>query len=191
MSSRIGLCSVGGGIALLIWGAFSWMVLPFNGLNLNSFTDEDTVASVLTENTTGHGVFVYPGPGDMSEQGTQKLAKGPFAFVIFRPGATIPMGTLMLRGLLINVIAAGLVANLLARSTCRTLAGRVLFCVLVCMTGGVLIRLSDWNWWYFPTGYVLQELFNMLVSGLLLGLVIGKLLGPVDDTAKPQPDASH
>ena len=59
----------------------------------------------------------------------------------------------------------------------------MLFCILICMTGGVLIRLSDWNWWYFPTGYVLQEFFNMLVSGVLLGLIIGKLLGPIDNGA--------
>ena len=189
MASRIGLCSVAGGLALFVWGAVSWMVLPFNEQNLNSFSDEDAVAAVLSENTNGHGVFVYPNSGNMSEEGQKKLAQGPFAFVVFRPGATKPMGALMFSGLLINILAAGLVANLLARSTCRTLGGRVLFCVLLCVTGGVLIRLSDWNWWYFPTGYVLQELFNMLVSGVLLGLVVGKLLGPMDDKS-PAPQQS-
>ena len=180
MSSRIGLCSFAGGVALFLWGALSWAVLPMRADNLQEFNDEDKVAAVLEASTNGHGVYVYP-------KGEGKLANGPFAFVIFRPGATMPMSRLMVRGFLICVLAAGLMSNLLLQSSVTTYGGRILFCVVVCLTAGVLVRLSDWNWWYYPTSYIVFEFLHLVVSGAVLGLAIGKLIVPRDPGSKPKP----
>jgi hypothetical protein len=180
MSSRIGLCSFAGGVALFLWGALSWAVLPMRADNLQEFNDEDKVAAVLKASTDGHGVYVYP-------KDKEKLAGGPFAFVIFRPGATMPMSRLMVRGFLVCVLAAGLMSNLLLQSSVTTYGGRILFCVVVCLTAGVLVRLSDWNWRFYPTSYVLIELLHLAVSGAVLGLAIGKLIVPRDSNIESMP----
>ena len=73
--------------------------------------------------------------------------------------------------------------NLLAQSKVETYGGRILFCVVVCLTAGVLVRLSDWNWWYFPTSYIVLELVHQAISGAVLGLAIGKLIEPREPAA--------
>lgn len=180
MSSRIGLCSFAGGVALFLWGMASWMLVPMRQENLQTFTNGDAVAEALAANTSGHGLYVHPKAKD-------ELAKGPFAFVIFRPGPTLPMSRLMVRGFLICVLAAGLMTNLLLQSTVTTYGGRILFSVVVCLTAGVLVRLSDWNWWYYPTSFILLELVHLAMSGVILGLAIGKLIVPRDKGSEKQP----
>lgn len=184
MSSRIGLCSFVGGVVLFLCGALAWTVLPFRQDNLQAFEDEDAVAFALTENAKTHGVYAYP-------MDQEKLAKGPFAFVVFRPGETFPMTQLMIRGLLTSILAAGLITNLLLQSKVETYGGRVLFCVVVCLTGGVLVRLSDWNWWYYPASFVLLELVQLVVSGAAVGLVIGKLIVPGKKTDDSKPNLAR
>ena len=68
-----------------------------------------------------------------------------------------------------------------------TYGGRILFCVVVCLTAGVLVRLSDWNWWYYPTSYILFEFLHLVGSGVVLGLAIGKLIVPRDKSSESKP----
>ena len=181
MSSRIGICSFAGGVALFLWGFLSWGVLDFRMNGLQPFKDNDAVTQVLEENTDGHGIYVHP-----RNQEADGAMKGPFAYLIFRPGEMPSMGSAMLRGFLIYCIAAGFVTNLLVQSKVETYGGRILYCVVVCLAGGFLIRMSDWTWWHYPTSYIAMEMVNLVISGVILGLVIGKLINPKDKSQKPQ-----
>lgn len=179
MSSRIGICSFAGGLALFLWGFFTWAALDIRMDQMQSFKDADAVTRVLAANTDGHGVYIHP----LDEEGQ---ATGPLAFVIFRPGPMYPMSRVIIRGFLICCVVAGLVTNLLIQSKVETYGGQILYCVVICLTAGFLVRMSDWNWWYFPTSYILMEMLNLVMSGVVLGLVIGKLITSRDKSQDPK-----
>ncbi len=113
--------ALAGGLVLFVWGIVYWMALPWHEGVFGQFQDEDAVASVLTQNAPQPGIYVYPGGQD--EEAMEKRARGPFAFVVFRPAGMASMVRPLLTQLGIQVLAAFLISLLLARSRRYQLLG--------------------------------------------------------------------
>lgn len=166
--------ALAGGGVLFVWGVFYWVVLPFHQEVFGQFRDEDAVASVLTQNAPRSGIYIYPGGQD--EEAAEKMARGPFAFVVFHAGGITSMVRPLLTQLGIQVLGAFLISLLLARSGIGGYWGRVGFVVLLLLTAGVLCRLPDWNWWHFPTGYVVLVFADLLAGGFLAALAMARII---------------
>ena len=73
-----------GGVVLFVWGAVSWMVLPWHNMTLNTFTDEDKVANVLIANAPVRGIYVYPGEAHVPGLSEDEKAKAETSDLVQR-----------------------------------------------------------------------------------------------------------
>ena len=166
--------ALAGGVVLFIWGVVYWVILPFHQEVFEQFRDEDAVASVLGQNAPRSGIYIYPGGQD--EAAVEKRARGPFAFAVFHTGGMTSMVRPLLTQLGIQVLGAFLISLLLARAGIAGYWGRVGFVVLLLLTAGVLCDLPDWNWWHFPTEYVVLVFADLLAGGFLAALVMARII---------------
>ena len=166
--------ALAGGGVLFVWGVVYWVVLPIHQGVFGQFHDEDAVASVLTQNAPQSGIYIYPGGQD--EEAAEKMARGPFAFVVFHPGGMTSMVRPLLTQLGIQVLGAFLISLLLARAGFGGYWGRVGFVVLLLLAAGVLCHLPNWNWWHFSSGYILMVFVDLLAGGFLAALVMARII---------------
>lgn len=177
------LGAVLGAIILFVWSAISWMIVPWPGEPLQSFTNEDAVIEAVKANAPRPGNYIAPNepkraPGTSDEQHTaaqqaamEKMMHGPAVFVAVRLG---PFG--MGKPLIIQFfvqLAAALIATFLLLQTCGLSYGkRILFVTAL----GVLIFLAahvpEWNWWGFGGAYLLMEFGTLVIGWFLASLVI-------------------
>lgn len=57
---KIVASGVAAGLVAFVWASLSWMVLPWHMAQFQHFKDNQQVAQVLTENTKGSGLYVFP-----------------------------------------------------------------------------------------------------------------------------------
>ena len=188
MAKRLVLGALLGGLVLFVWGAISWMVLPWHEAALNRFTDEDAVASTITASAPRPGIYVYPGmpPADGSpeeraaaEQASMaKMERGPIIFVSYDPAGMTSMAMPMICNLLTQILGALLVTWLLNKTSGLSYWGAVLFVVVAALAAGVVAVLPEWIWWHFSTTYVMGQIADLVIGGFLSGLVIAKVGRP-------------
>jgi hypothetical protein len=176
-----------GGLALFVWGAISWMVLPWHMMALEKFKDEATVAQAIAANAPVHGVYLLPNPHkhDPSLSEDKKKAEeiesmklrvqGPVMFASVTPQDARGMSPALLVQLLADILAAFLATRLLLRTRGLTYGCRVGLVSMVSLIIFVSAHLHYWNWWHFPTGYTAVHLADLLIGWSLAGMVIAKL----------------
>ena len=81
----------------------------------------------------------------------------------------------MMSELLTNVVTGILVAFLLGRFA-TGLGGFASGGVLVFLIGWTSLSVPYWNWYGFPAAFTIAEMIDQLVSGAVVGLVIGLFL---------------
>ncbi len=176
-----------GGLVLFAWGNVSWIVLPWHNMTLSTFTDEDEVARVLEANTSGRGIYLYPGahhkPGMTPEEqkaaqgaAREKMKAGPFIFVSIVDAGMTSMARPLILGLILQILGALALTMIVVRCRESGFWERVSIVVLVVLAAGILCFLPLWNWFGFATGYTLVSIFDLLISGFLAGLVIAKVV---------------
>lgn len=166
--------ALAGGLVLFVWGVIYWMALPWHDAVFGQFQDEDAVASVLTQNAPQPGIYVYPGGQD--DEAIEKMARGPFAFVVFHPRGMASMVRPLLTQLGIQILGAFLISLLLASAGVVSYWGRVVFVVVLLLAAGVLCHLPNWNWLHFSDGYILTAFFDLLAGGFLAALVLARIV---------------
>lgn len=175
-----------GGLVLFVWGFISWTVLPWHNATFSTFGDEDEVARVLAANTAGRGIYLYPGehhqPGLTPEQQAaaeervrQKAEAGPFIFVSLDDRGMSSMTRPLVTGLVYQILGALVLTLIVVR--CRESAywERVGIVVLAVLAAAILCFLPPWNWFGFDTAYTVVSILDLVVAGLLAGLVIAKV----------------
>ena len=80
MGKQLVLGSVLGAIVLFVWSAIAWMLIPWPGEPLRTFTNEDAVAQAIKANAPRSGNYLLPNepkrtPGMTNEQ-SQKDGTG-------------------------------------------------------------------------------------------------------------------
>src|SRR5438477_8430214 len=183
MGKQLVLGSVLGAIVLFVWSAIAWMLIPWAGEPLRTFTNEDAVAQAIKANTPRSGNYLLPNehkrtPGmtdeqyqKMEQEATDRMSRGP---VIFAAVRLEPFGSMvkpLVIGCITQFIAALLATFLLLQTSALSYAGRVGFLTLI----GVIIfvggDLDEWNWWSFTNVYIaLQAGANVI--GVVLALSV-------------------
>ncbi len=159
------------GVILFFWGAFSWMVLPWHDATLHHFVDGKAVANGLAANVLQSGIYVFP--AEMSAN--QDEAKQAFIFAsVHLQGMPSSMTPALIISLLIQMIAAILVAYLLSKTTGLAYYKRVKFVFLFGLAAGIVTYLPFWNWFCFDMAYTLVMMADLLIGWLLAGLVLAK-----------------
>ena len=171
-----------GALAVFLWNAFSWMVLPWHTLSLKSFTNETAVGEVLQANAPAAGLYLLPNPHGSAkedrnyEAGVARMRAGPFLFGVVRPGTNNwSMPVLLIGSFVTQAAAAFIITALLLTTRLPTYWGRVLFVVMVAAVAGVLGHLPYYNWWEFPAGWTVSHIADLLVGWFLGGLVLAAI----------------
>ena len=159
------------GVILFAWGSVSWMVLPWHQMVANEFTSESEVAEVLRANAPKAGVYYLPFAHQDHKKGETT------AFVNALPEGYDPgMREQLVTQFFGDLISALIIVCLLSQTAGLGYWGRVGFVALVGVAIGFVSHFPYWNWFGFPTPYVIVTIVNILIAWLLAGLLIAKLV---------------
>lgn len=188
MSKQLVLGSVLGSIVLFVWSAIAWMVIPWPGDPLRSFTNEDAVLQAITANAPRSGTYLVPNiprrtPGmtDQQYKAAQqameaKMGSSPIVFASIRLEPFNSMAKPLVVQFFTQFIVALLAAFLLMQTCGLSYKCRVIF-----LTGvGVIIfvggHVDEWNWWGFSNAYMLMQLGAIVIGWFLASLVMAKFV---------------
>jgi hypothetical protein len=178
--------AVGGAVAF-VWGAVSWMVLPWHHRTFRRFRDEDAVARAIADNAPASGVYglpsepafekgVTPEQRKAAEAATwEKMKAGPLVLAVVQRRGFPTLAKPMLGALAINALASLLLTALLLHTAGLGYWERAAFVGLAAFAGAVICRLTDWNWHGYATDYTLVALVDVAVGWLLVGLALAAL----------------
>ena len=188
--TRIVIAALVGGIAVFGWGAISHMVLPLGEMGLSRLRGEEALVAQIKLSVTEPGFYMFPGMDPDSNKMTlpeqvaweKKYEAGPRGVVIFDPTGDKAMGPKMLgTEFASNVLGCLMLAIVLAHIP-APLGKRVMLATLMGLFAWLMIDVSYWNWYRFPTIFAVQGLIDQGVGGLVAGLAIALVLGK----AKPK-----
>jgi len=167
-------CSIVGGVIVFLWVMISWMLLPMHKASIHHFADDSEVTSCITKYAPEDGIYVIPS-WDAVE--SAEKSNSPFIFVNVQRGVDFTnMTRNMICGIITQIIGAGLITYLLLRAKAMKYWGRVWFVTIAGLLVAILGTVPAWNWWHFPTGWAILEIFDLVVGWFLGGLVIAKLI---------------
>jgi len=187
MIKNLALATVLGAIVLFIWSALAWMIIPWPGEPMRSFTNEQAVVDAIKANAPQSGNYLLPNevkrtPGMTDEQynaamktAGDRMSTGPMVFAAVRLDG-VSMTKPMIVGFITDVLAVFLGCVLLRQTDRLTYKGRVAFVAGLGLLIFAAAHLNDWNWWGFSTPYTLMQLGAVFIGWLLAGLVMAKFV---------------
>jgi hypothetical protein len=184
MSKKVLLWGVLGGILLFVWGAISHMALGLYESSVKNLPGEETLLPALQSAIPERGFYFFPGMDKGADAAAQakwaeKMKTGPSGILIYRPsGAEAMSPRLFVTELLSNIAAVLVGAFLLSQATGLGFGGRVLFMTLLGFFAWLMVNVSLWNWYGFPTAYLWADFVDMVVGSLLVGLLLAWAFRP-------------
>src|ERR1051326_4182782 len=165
-----------GGTIAWVWGAVSWMLLPWNHATFLSFSNEDDVARFVTANCPRSGLYGLPGPPRPGPGATKaeresldraahaRMTTGPIATIIVqRDGfGSVPMA--MVRAFAIYAASGAALTWLLLQTTGLSYWHRVSVVAVIGLAAGVMCRLTDWTWQGYPASYTLVGVTDQVMG---------------------------
>lgn len=177
--------SLGGGLAVFIWGTISWMVLSWHMPTLKSFSDQQAVTAALKENAPTTGVYLLPNHAasgaSAEEQKRQdaamekQWADGPRAFVAYVQTGENSMLPQMAKGLVFNILAALILTLLVLRSGVTGFTAKLVFMTFIAIFAALITYVPMWNWWGFASDFTLVSIFDLIIGWIVGGAVIAKV----------------
>lgn len=165
------ILSLAGGLVLFVWGFVSHVLLPWYGPAYHAFTDEAAVVTALERYTPTKGLYYVP--FTETERGSGQLE----AFVNVVPeGAGAGGGAQLAGGLIVAILSAFLVVNLVGRARPEDFRGTVMMFSAIGLAIGFVSHAYYWNWFQFPTSYVIVTIVDTLVGWTLVGLVVSPFM---------------
>ena len=179
--------ALAGGSVAWVWGAISWMALPWHHATFRSFTDEADIERTLLACCPSSGVYGLPAPPkstpgmdkaarDAADRAAQaRMVKGPIVTAIVqREGfGSVPLA--MLRAFAIYA-AASAVMTFVASRTSGTYWDRVIVVTAIGLAAGLICRMSDWNWHGYSSAYTAVNVVDHAVGACIVGLAVAALV---------------
>jgi hypothetical protein len=181
------LAAAAGGAAAWIWGAISWMALPWHHATIRRFEDEELLARAVEQTAPRDGVYGYPapprtGPGMSPEQraaaDAQVLAqmrRGPLVLAVVQRAGFPPVWKPMAAALAGGAFVSLLFAWMLRQAQGLGPLEQATFVGVAGLAGAGLCRLPDWNWHRFSAAYTAVLVADAAVGWFLVGWVLAWL----------------
>lgn len=167
-----------GSLILLIWNAFSWMVLPFHEQSMQSIPDGAINTEILQDQLPLDGVYHFPGMPEASTEEAyreieNKLAKGPrITLMVYKAGGTEFMNPLnFLWDFIFGAITVILIYGLIRRMADKSMRNILWTTISIGLVIGFMTDLPLMNWFMFPLDYTMANVLDYLISLGLLGLL--------------------
>jgi hypothetical protein len=184
-SMRIVIAALLGAIVMFFWQFASHMLLPIGEMGFRAPQNEDVVIQAIASGTPESGIYGLPyiDMKDFENEAKQKAwvekAKANrFAFVVVSEPQTDPasMGPQLGKQFVANLLGALIIAFVLA-ATAWGFGARVLGSLGFGVFGWLLNIVPQWNWYRFPSDFMLGGLLDQGIGWLLAGIPIAWWLG--------------
>lgn len=166
-----------GALIIFIWNAISWMALPFHTDSMMNLPEDAISMSQLSNTLTESGLYHYPGLPDGSPESQKaiedKLAMGPrITMMIFQkgPSSMYNPGDFFLTFIFNLIVVAILlyIVNKIGKKTQNNI-------FTTCVFAGILVSFQSdmalMNWYKFPIGYTVANIFDHIIAFGLVGLL--------------------
>lgn len=168
-----------GGLVLFVWGAVSWMCIPWHLKVFNDFENEAAVTKAITAQALKSGVYMLPGIAERhkkdADAAMDKGMKAPLVMATVRLEDSLPMKRLMINEFIIQILAAFLVTAWMARVKGVGYMGRVIYVTLFGLAAGMVSYLPLWNWFGFSLAYTAVAMADLVLGWYFAGFVIARV----------------
>jgi hypothetical protein len=160
--SKIITAGLVGGIILWVWGFIAWVVLPLHQTTLRPIPQEAEVVNSLRGSLPEAGAYQFPAMPREDERVAQEAQDAA------------------MDRLIIFILAAGIVAWFLSRSTAAAegFISRVVYCGMIGVLIAIGTHLSSWNWMGLPGDWTTAQMIDSVVGWLLAGAGIASIIKP-------------
>ena len=170
-----------GGLAAFVWSSIAHMALPIGQAGISTLPNEKAVLTTLAQEMPKGGLYLFPAPSaDPAQAQADMMASyrdNPSGLLVYNPPGRVFSFPQLLLAELAGTLLAGLVAAaVLLRSPLPVARGALLGAGLGLFTW-LAVTLSYWNWYNFPSAYVLGEATDQAVGWLIGGAVIAMIGG--------------
>jgi hypothetical protein len=192
MFKKILLTALLGGIVMFMWEGLAHEVLGLGEAGVRGLDHEAAVVANIKDNVKEPGLYIFPG-GEMlnpsltaaqKEAATKKAMEqyraGPSGIMVVHPeGIDAESPRHFIDQCLFDVLVMLVAAILLALATGITsFGGRLLFVTLIGLVPTLNAEFPYWNWYGFPTVYIMSQALIHLVGFMAAGLVAAWLMKP-------------
>lgn len=182
---RVVLAGLLAGSVSFAWGIVSHVLLDSVHASIQALPDEPAVLAALERSLPGAGFYLYPvGARDADpEKNAAAQSRLPHGIVVYTPPGEPASVLREFSVQLAGDLACGWIAAVLLSVAAPSLPGfpaRVLFVLLLGAFAILAVDLPYWNWYGFPTEYLLGRLFDSLMGWGLAGAALARLLRPAD-----------
>ena len=168
------LAALVGTVAMFFYGATEW----FNPLLHRPYQlppNPESFNQQLAASVPGEGIFVWP-QGSETHNADGTISQ-PQYFLVKRTAEYYQPGRFMAVELIGQFVTWWLVAFLMLRLGLRTHRERTGLALALAGFVGLGYFLPMWNWWGFPTDYVLTRWINLAIGWTLAGAAAAWALG--------------
>ncbi len=182
---RILIAAVLGAIVLFGWGFVAHMLLPIGEMGFQQPQSEDAVLEGVKTGLPTPGIYMLPsmdpekwGDEEAMKPFAEKAKVNPFVFAVVAPSPADPtgMGPQLAKQFGSDFLASALVAWLLAATTWG-FGMRVLGAAGMGVFAWLASVVPMWNWYRFPTDFMIGGLIEHGVGWLLGGIAIAWWVG--------------
>jgi hypothetical protein len=198
MTKRILMAALLGGLALYAWETVAHLALPLGEAGVRALPNEAPVLDGLKRNIPDAGFYFFPAPPSMAGMTAQqrhvaqqaaadRMRQGPAGIIVVHPGGMDMISPKQLVTQFGADVFVMLVAAILLAYVPGASFGTRLF--LVALTGLFPVLRSNvayWNWYGFPTVYVLAQAAIHVGGALAGGLVVAALVKSPSRAARVQ-----
>ncbi len=189
MGKKILLGGILGGIVVFLVSSIFHMATQLGEEGVKPVPNEEAVLANMSSSIHDAGFYYFPqanmSPGRTKEQKQAdqatylaKYKQGPTGILIYSPGGKdFNFGRLLGNQFLFGLVASFLLSWILAVTAGATSYGtRVLIVIVAALFGGIVYSLPYWNWYDFPTNYIIAEIGTMVVSWAAAGLAMAAVV---------------
>ena len=166
-------------VAVFFWGFLFWGATKIPYATWKTAADDSAAQQALRQHFPENGFYGVPSVLHPADQLESLSLAGPTGFVVITAAQGRPamLPSLLALGFVHEVLVAALVAALLSWAGAgMAFAGRVKLVLLAGVISVAMTQFGDAIWWMFPMGWKIVTSFYELVSFLIMGLILAKML---------------
>jgi hypothetical protein len=178
---RFALATLVGALAMFVWGGISHMLL-LQGVGFSRLPRQDAVMAELRSSISRDGLYFFPSldferPPTAQDRSAWEAAfrQGPTGMIIFHPLGDEPISPKKLAlQFLSEFLAAGIGTYLLTLMVAPYWK-RVLALGLLGAFSCLSVSVLYWNWYGFPTAFLLAQCADKIVGWSLAGCLMARI----------------
>jgi hypothetical protein len=166
-----------GGVVFFVWGAVSWMVLPWHSATIKALPNETLLTDTMRTVVKEPGLYCFPHPGDDKAAWMDRVRKGPVGMIIFHPDGQEPMMTsALVTGFLVDLVLAALLMWILWASRLTKMVHQIHLTAAVGLVAGLAVCVPNMLFMNYPGGYTAVCVLDLLIAFALTGAAMGRFV---------------